>query len=661
VKEILAAGGYTTVNTLGSGFSQPQGVVLDASGNVYVADTGNSAVKEILAAGGYTTVNTLGIVFNATHEPNGVALDGYGNLFATGNNSDQHLYKETLSLSHQASKSLLASGSGSDSIGTYVLTDSNGNWTISGDYTCDAGAQAYIYALGGNSGSGTNTGIGLMAALGQCPGSTPFTFAVADPFVDVDEVTTVAAAYAMAGYATDATHVSSNNTSLAKQGIANAFANAASLATVSTGVANTAVPGNTSNSTAPQALINTLGNILAACVNSATGSANCTTLFTNAESAGSSGTAPTDTATAAINIAHNPGNAITALYGLQPGSGAPYVTHLSSQPNDFTVGIKFTGNGLSEPYDIAIDGSGNAWITNLGNSSVTEIAASGVSASNYKPSGSNFSSPTGIAIDTSGNAWVANRSGNSVTELTSSGGLVGNYAPSGSNFNFLFGIAIDASGHAWAGNYNGNSVTELTSSGGLVGNYVPSGSNFNSPYGLAFDISGNAWITNQNGSSVTELTSSGGLVGNYAPSGSGFNSPYVIAIDAAGNSWVTNGGDSITELTSSGGLVGNYAPSGSNFNNPHGIAIDGSGNAWITNETGNNITELNSGGSLAGNYAPTGSNVPYFIAIDGSGNAWITNFGGSSITEIVGAATPVATPTVANLLSPYGAHTVNLP
>src|SRR5438876_140489 len=48
------------ISTVGSGFSYPSGVAVDANGNVFVADTYNNAVKKILAAGGYTTVNTLG-------------------------------------------------------------------------------------------------------------------------------------------------------------------------------------------------------------------------------------------------------------------------------------------------------------------------------------------------------------------------------------------------------------------------------------------------------------------------------------------------------------------------------------------------------------------------------------------------------------------------
>jgi streptogramin lyase len=84
VKKILAASGYTTISTLGSGFSGPLGIAVDANGNVFVADTGNNAVKKILAADG--TVTTLG---NGFASPSGVAVDASGNVFVadTGNNA----------------------------------------------------------------------------------------------------------------------------------------------------------------------------------------------------------------------------------------------------------------------------------------------------------------------------------------------------------------------------------------------------------------------------------------------------------------------------------------------------------------------------------------------------------------------------------------------
>ena len=49
VKEMPAGcASSSCVTTLGGGFSYPTGVAVDGSGNVYVADTGNSAVKEIM-------------------------------------------------------------------------------------------------------------------------------------------------------------------------------------------------------------------------------------------------------------------------------------------------------------------------------------------------------------------------------------------------------------------------------------------------------------------------------------------------------------------------------------------------------------------------------------------------------------------------------------
>ena len=245
----------------------------------------------------------------------------------------------SVSLLTSAGNTALDSSGGATNGDYYVTTDSGGGFSISGDYTCTTGAQVYLYALGGNPGLVTNSATGLMAVLGNCPAAG--NFAAATPFVMVNEVSTVAAAYAMAGFATDATHVGSSGTALALTGIANAFANAGNLVNLPTGAALATTPAG--NGTVPQAEINTLGNVLAACVNSngaLTGGASptgCYTLLAIALAGGTTGAEPGDTASAAINIAHNPGVNIASLYGLAAGT-PPFAPGLTSPPNDWTLG-----------------------------------------------------------------------------------------------------------------------------------------------------------------------------------------------------------------------------------------------------------------------------------------------------------------------------------
>jgi sugar lactone lactonase YvrE len=72
------------VITLGGGFAQPYGVAVDASGNVYVADTDNGTLKEMPP--GCTSLSCVTLVpgfSGGPLTPTGVTLDASGNLYFT--------------------------------------------------------------------------------------------------------------------------------------------------------------------------------------------------------------------------------------------------------------------------------------------------------------------------------------------------------------------------------------------------------------------------------------------------------------------------------------------------------------------------------------------------------------------------------------------------
>ena len=551
-----------------------------------------------------------------------------------------------------ASVSLLTSGTGRtlDTSGGptngfyYVTSDANGNFSISGDYTCTPNTQVYVYALGGDPGAGTNPAAGLMAALGNCPAAG--NFQAAAPYIFVNEVSTVAAAYAMAGFATDAVHVSSSGTAAAKLGIANAFVNAEVLETLSTGVANAAppaLPTGSGGGAVPQAEINTLGNILAACVNSTGTTSACTTLFANAESGGTTGTAPTDTATAAINIAHNPVAAVATLYGLS-SAYQQFSPALTAQPNDFTMSIFYNNNFVNDGGPLAIDASGNIWIAA---GPVTELNGQGYDFTG----GDGFSGFSGnhVAIDVNGNAWLL--SSTSVYKVNGSGTVTGNYS-SGLGLSSANSIAMDASSNAWIGDGATASVVKVTSAGALSGTFT--GSGLSAPGPVAIDASGNAWIADTTSGAIVELSPTGTpLSGSGGYTGVGLNTPTGIAIDHNGNVWVSNSGGtngSVTEISKTGTLLSGSGYTNSALSNPKGIAIDGAGNAWIAGA--NATSEISSAGTfLSGSTGFTAADQASGISIDGSGDVWLNYetynflFGYTYYTQVmVGAATPVVTP-----------------
>jgi hypothetical protein len=564
------------------------------------------------------------------------------------------------------SVSLLTSGTGRSVDGNgnyYVTTGAGGVFNISEEYTCPtSNAQVYFYSVGGDPGlgDGTNAAVGLLAALGSCGSLT------STESITINEISTIATAYAIAGFATDPTHVSSSGSTLAELGIQDAFATTGNLEGLTYANALALTPAR--NGAPPQQEINTLADILAACVNSSgPTSSGCTTLFENAKNGG---TQPADTATAAINIAHNPGANVSALYGLATPT-SPFQPTLTPAPNDFTVAITYSGGGLNStgflaPNGIAIDGYGAVWIPNYSSNTVSKFKYDGTVLSGSSGfTGAGLNGPTSIAIDIYGNAWIANYNADkssaitSVSEFSSSGvDVSGPPGYEGDGLDGPYGIAIDNLNHTWVANFGGNNLSEFTSFG--TGLSLPDGftsGSITAPAGVASDTSGNIWTVDFGAANslLVESDSAGSQTADpNGFGGGGLNAPYGVAIDASGNVWVSNqgGNGSLSEFSSSGSAIsGASGFTGGGMSGPYGVAIDGVGNVWTANWFNSTISEFNQSGnpiSPAAGYTSAGLNAPYSLAVDPSGNVWVaTNNGTASLTEFVGAAAPVVTPLAA--------------
>jgi len=335
-----------------------------------------------------------------------------------------------------------------------VTTDVNGNFNITGDYTCTTGQQMYIVAMGGNPGGGTNPQSGIMAALGDCSTLTP------SSFISMNEVTTVGSVFALAPFMTGYNTVGSSATNAA--GLTRAFASVRKLVDVSLG--NSAGPGLPAGATAPSTEINTLANVVAACVNSMGGTAGdnstCGKLFSLATPTG--GTSPADTIGLTLAIAQHPSLQAGAIF-LYAASNPPFAPFLTTAPADWTMSINYTG--FTTPRSTTIDSGNNVWVADSTNNTVTVLGQTGVPTSGSPISGNGLNGPAAVAMDASGNGWVANQGASSLSVFTSSGGVLSGSPVSPAGLSAPDALAFDATGDIWVTNSGNNSVSELSSAG----------------------------------------------------------------------------------------------------------------------------------------------------------------------------------------------------
>jgi len=554
-----------------------------------------------------------------------------------------------------AAGNLMGTGTGSSL--AYTTTDANGRFSLAGDFACPAVTagdtpQVYVVATGGNPGLATNpanNAIVLMDAIGPCTNLTQNTT------ITINEVTTVAAAWALAPFMTSYTNVASSATNNA--GLANAFLNAQLIADPSTGVSpgsaltainNTATAGTVSN-TIETGKVYALADVIATCVNS-DGTTACQSLYQTIGLCSTSCTS--DTLSAALYVVKHPGVNVANTFGLILPNEA-YATTLTMAPNDWTLSMTITGGGLAKPTGVGIDNYGNVWVADYyGAISAFSPQGSTLASPSTYPNGFGYGSSAfgfggsqpageiyGLTVDTNNLIWVdiqqsPSQGGIAAIDGVGTGYALGNVVGNLYNSNYIDypeAISSGPNGEVFVANNGDSTVTAYTylqPSNSVVYNIQNAGYPYSTePSDVSGDPNGGAWLANTGGYTVTHVDANGYLLSNssccYVASG--------IATDKFGNAWVSNYYDaSVSEIAP--GCDSNAAAGAACHNNPTNVVTIG-----VSSQCGQTNAPAGSCGARNG-----GLYYPQKVIVDAAQNVWVVNYHGASISELAGNANTLA-------------------
>ena len=342
---------------------------------------------------------------------------------------------------------------------------------------------------------------------------------------------------------------------------------------------------------------------------------------------------------------------------------------------------------LYQPYDVAVDSSGNLYIADLGNGRVRKVNAQGV----ISTLASGIGHARGLAVDANGNVYVANGWGyNQVLKIDSSGnvsvvagtgasGLSGDGGPAtAALFSAPPGVAVDAAGNLYVADHGNHrvrkvstlgTITTLAGSGrpDLSGDGGPAaGATLKGPTALAMDSSGSLYIADSGNSRVrrispqgiiTTVAGGGTTLGDGGPATSAMLADRVLglALDRLGNLYIVDTDNHRIRKVDQQGVIRSIAGLGSPcqagnsdggpatvaaLDTPKSIALDAAGNAYVADSgfCSSRIRKIDSqgiistvaGGGSGGDGGPATAaalNWPYAVVIDAAGNLLISDSG----------------------------------
>ncbi|MBI4478483.1 MAG: hypothetical protein HY651_00505 [Acidobacteria bacterium] len=586
---------------ISASLSYPVGLVVDGSGNLYIADRDNQRVRRVSPDGIITTVagngqygfSGDGVQATATRlaSPAGLAIDGSGNLYIADLNNHRVRNVDTNGIITTYAGDGVAGFAGDGGLATSasmkqpsgVAIDSSGNLYIADSsnlrvrMVSPAGLMSTVAGTGVD-GSAGDGGPATSATLG-------FPYAVA-----VDAAGNL---YIGGAFNGRIRKVNSSGTITTVAGGGSNFPGDGGLAT------------NAALSSARGVAVDATGILYIG-----------ESFNARIRSVSSDGTITTLAGTGLTNFAGDGGPAISA--------------------------------SLSQPYHVAVDADGNLYIADWLNHRIRKVSANGIistvagtGVAGYSGDGdsavsASLKEPHGVEVDAAGNIYFSDSSNNRIRKISltgvistvagggSSGSLGDDGQATSASLRTPLGLAFDAtSGNLFIADASNHRIRKVaptgiitTVAGNGVGAYSGDGgqatsASLRNPEGVAVDAAGNLYIADSGnlrirqvspGGTITTVAGGGvGGLGGLATS-VGLFSVNDVAV-AAGNLLISAsarvlrvGLDGIIVSiagTGGAGFSGDGGPATvARFENPEGVALDEAGNVYIADTFNDRVRKV---------------------------------------------------------------------